>query len=256
MNRIKISPLAAIDRKPESATATDPQDDTTLNRPLSPADCFEKLAFGSDEELSLFVPMHFEKNYAYPLIVWLHDNEHSVEQLQTIMPLVSMRNYLGVAPAAPALDRERNQMWLQDPRVIDEAHESVLQAIDHATMRFKVNPAKIFLAGAGQGGTMAFRLAFQRPDLFAGVMSLNGALPTERSLLGDWSRCRNMPVFWAHCRDSVDFDQDTLCEQLRLLHVAGFNVTLRQYPGFAMLSKKMLADGNAWVMESIQSVIS
>ena len=256
MNRIKISPLAAIE--PRSSTPEelkDPDLQNTVPQP-QPLDCFENLAFGAVDDLSLFLPLHYEKKYAYPLIVWLHGNDQSADQIQQIMPSVSIRNFVAVAPSAPAIDRERNQLWLQDPIAIGEAHESVVQAIDYATTRFNINPDRIFLAGAEQGGTMAFRIAFQRPDLFAGVISLNGPLPTERSLLGDWARCRDLPVFWAHCRDSEDFDHDTLCQQLKLLHVAGFSVTLRQYPGFKMMSDKMLSDGNRWVMEQISSVIA
>ena len=255
MNRIKISPLAAIEPQSAPAKLDDPELQNAAARP-QPLDCFENLAFGGTEDLSVFLPMHYEKNYAYPLIVWLHGNGESADQIQQVMPSVSMQNFVGVAPAAPAVDREQNQFWLQDPMVISDAHESVVQAIDYATTRFNIDPQRIFLAGAEQGATMAFRLAFQRPDLFAGVISLNGPLPTRQSVLGDWARCRDLPVFWAHCRDSADFEQDTLCEQLKLLHVAGFSVTLRQYPGFKMMSDKMLSDCNKWIMESFESVIS
>src|SRR5690349_8769366 len=47
---------------------------------------------------ALFAPLHYEAGYAYPLVVWLHgprDNEH---QLKRIMPNVSMRNFVAVAP--------------------------------------------------------------------------------------------------------------------------------------------------------------
>ncbi len=256
MNRIKISPLAAVEPRSSNPKDLKDSDSQNVSPAPQPVDCFESLAFGAVDDLSLFLPMHYEKKYGYPLVVWLHGNDQSAEQIQQIMPSVSMRNFVAVAPSAPAIDREHNQLWLQDPMIVGEAHESVVQAIDYAVTRFNINPDRIFLAGAEQGGTMAFRLAFQRPDLFAGVISLNGPLPTERSVLGDWARCRNMPVLWAHCRDSEDFDQDTLCQQLKLLHVAGFSVTLRQYPGFKMMSDKMLSDCNSWIMEHVSSVIS
>ena len=51
---------------------------------------------------SVFMPLHYEKNYAYPLIVWLHANGHNERQLAQIMQLVSMRNYVGVAPRGVA----------------------------------------------------------------------------------------------------------------------------------------------------------
>ena len=45
-----------------------------------------------------FLPLHYEHGYAYPLIVWLHGHGDDERQLRRIMPLLSMRNYLAVAP--------------------------------------------------------------------------------------------------------------------------------------------------------------
>ena len=69
---------------------------------------------------------------------------------------------------------------------------------------------------------MAFRIGFRRPELFAGVISINGQVPKSGCPLRDLPRCRELPVFWAHYRQSVDFLQEDLCQQLQLLHIAGF----------------------------------
>src|SRR5688500_15821791 len=47
---------------------------------------------------TLFAPLHYEPNYAYPLVVWLHGPGDDERQLQRVMPLVSMRNYVAAAP--------------------------------------------------------------------------------------------------------------------------------------------------------------
>ena len=49
-----------------------------------------------------FGPQHYEPQYAYPLIVWLHGRGDDERQLLRVMPHVSMRNYVAVAPAAIA----------------------------------------------------------------------------------------------------------------------------------------------------------
>ena len=49
---------------------------------------------------ALFAPLHYASGYAYPLIVWLHGSGSDERQLQRIMPLVSMQNYVAVARAA------------------------------------------------------------------------------------------------------------------------------------------------------------
>ena len=48
-----------------------------------------------------FAPMHYEPNYAYPLLVWLHGYASNEHELRQVMPQVSMRNYVAVAREAP-----------------------------------------------------------------------------------------------------------------------------------------------------------
>ena len=45
---------------------------------------------------SVFVPLHYEANYSYPLLVWLHGPGDDERQLKKIMPLISMRRYPGL----------------------------------------------------------------------------------------------------------------------------------------------------------------
>ena len=49
---------------------------------------------------SLFAPLRYTPSYPYPLIVWLHGYGSDERQLVRVMPLVSMQNYVAVAPAA------------------------------------------------------------------------------------------------------------------------------------------------------------
>ena len=245
MNRINLSPLATVDTKPQQPDLT-----TTLS-----LDYFDKLTNRGDDEFSLFVPMHYEKNYAYPLIVWLHASGEKSSQLQRVMPEASMRNYVGIAPQAPVGNFEAGYYWEEEPDSIDQAHDSIMAAVDYAAMRFNIASHRIFVAGHGSGGTMAFRIGLERPDVFAGVISINGPVPTRQKPLGRWHQSRELPVFWAHSRRSKEFDQTRLCEQLRLLHIAGFSVNLRQYPRDECLMTKTLLDMNKWIMEMISTSI-
>ena len=246
MNRIKISPLATDTLCEANPSANSPAQNA-LERKFGAAT--------TADEFSLFVPMHYEKNYAYPLIVWLHSNEQNAAQIQKVMLDMSMRNYVGIAPQSAIGSSQAGYFWNQDLETIEMAHDSVLAAIDRASMRCNIASHRVFLAGSGAGGTMAFRLAFERPEIFAGVMSINGPLPAEQAPLRDWSRCRELPVFWAHGRGTEDFEQEQLCQQLTLLHVAGFSVTLRQYPRPDLLCQKTMSDMNHWLMEMISSAI-
>jgi len=243
VNRIKISPLA-------TAASSSLQ---TLETVPSSLDNFEKIAAGYCRDFSIFVPMHYEKNHSYPLIVWLHSNGSDSQQLQRMMPETSLRNYVGIAPQAGDGSVRHGFYWQQNSAAIDQAHESVMAAIDHASIRFNIAAHRVFLAGFGAGGEMAFRIALQSPEIFAGVISINGQVPKTQRPLRSLQKCRELPVFWAHYRQSVEFLQEDLCDQLRLLHVGGFCVTLRQYPSGDQLSSATLSDVNHWIMEVLQA---
>ena len=239
MNRIKISPLAL-----SGTCETDSK--AGLSKMLR-----KDLRSNSQhrtQSSSVFVPMHYEKNYRYPLVVWLHSDKETSDEVHQVMPKVSMRNCVAVAPSCPT-----GASWQQDLDSIEAAHTAVINTVEMAMNRFNINPGRIFLGGFGGGGTMAFRVAMERPELFAGVMSINGPMPESQAPLGCWEECRNLPVFLTQARKSQSFDQATLCRQLKLLHVAGFALTLRQYPGVESLNDKLLKDVNRWIMEVVNS---
>ena len=203
------------------------------------------------QDHSVFVPMHYEQNYSYPLVVWLHDEGEDATLLPSIMSGLDLRNYVGVAPESLHESVTGGYGWYQVPRSIEDSERTVMNAINDACSRFNIGSNRIFLAGFGTGGTMAYRLAFQQPELFAGVLSFNGPLPNGLAPLSGLKNCRKLPVFWAHCRQDDLFCENRLCDQLKLLHVAGFDLTLRQYPFDHLLHGQMLADANRWMMEIV-----
>jgi phospholipase/carboxylesterase len=207
--------------------------------------------------IRLFAPLHYEPGYAYPLLVWLHSSGDDPRQLLRVMPEISLRNYVAVAPQAREGDLAGGFLWRQTPDGIDAACRDVAAAVDQARARMNVAVDRIWLAGLGGGGTMAFRVAFRLHEIFAGVLSFNGALPDGQAPLGQWRGCRRLPVFWAHQRHSIELGEERLCRQLKLLHIAGFDVQLRQYPGGDGLPcSTTWADANRWMMGQIPGVIA
>ncbi|MBN2021203.1 MAG: hypothetical protein JW809_00270 [Pirellulales bacterium] len=208
---------------------------------------------------AIFTPLHYEPNYAYPLIVWLHGPSQDERQLARIMPLVSMRNYMAVAPqgiaVGPGSDHAgiRQYDWPQDWDHIEVAERRVGEAIDAVAQKYRFSPDRVFLAGFDRGGTMAFRVALANPRRFAGVLSFCGAFPSGQNPLGHLPEIRKMPIFLAVGRDSVPYPPDVACEDLRLLHTAGLSVTLRQYPCRHEICPQMLRDMDRWIIEQITS---
>lgn len=251
MNRIKLGPLAQTQQLEKNHQEQNQQVDPQARLAHDWKIASEFL----EDRLSLFIPLHYEKNYAYPLIIWLHDDAGRADQVQQVLPATSLRNYVGIGVQSPQGNDSSGFRWDQDWKTIDLAQHSIEAAIDQASVRCNINPSRIFRGGRGTGGTMALRLALARPELFAGVMSIDGPLPNDQTPLREWTRCRTLPIYWAHDRTSTHFSLQQLCRQLRLFHIAGFSVTLRQYPLAEMLDKDALSDMNHWMMEMIQTAI-
>ena len=235
MNRINLGPLATM--SPASRAGYDVESRTT--RPKT-----------SRCEHSIFIPLHYEKNYAYPLIVWLHDQGSDESRLPQVMSALSLRNYVATGPRGSAACSGNGFGWTQQASSIERANDAIGTAIDDACRQLNIAAQRVFIAGEGSGGTMAFRVAFQRPEWFAGVVSINGPLPSSAAPLSRLNACRKMPIFWTQCRHDHEFNETTLAAQLRLLHIGGFNVTLRQYPA-DQDCRQILPDANRWLMDLV-----
>lgn len=212
-----------------------------------------------DAPHTLFTPLHYERNYAYPLIIWLHGPEDDERQLNRVMPLISMRNYVAVGPrgtlACQAAESDgagrssAGYQWQQSPAQIALAEHRVFAAKAAAERRFNVSDNRIFLAGFGCGGTMAMRLALNHPTCFAGAASFGGLFPSGYAPLGRLAQVRKLKLLLATGRDSIDYPPEAVCDHLRLFHSAGLSVCLRQYPCGDELTTVMLADMDRWIMD-------
>lgn len=207
---------------------------------------------------TLFAPLHYEPNYAYPLVIWLHGPGDDERQLLRVMPSVSMRNYVSIGPRATRRmdDGAPGYQWDADNCDAFAAEQSVFECLDVIHEKFHVANHRIFLAGYQCGGTMAFRIGLKYPQRFAGALSLGGPFPTGNTPLASLDEARKLPLFIAQGRSSEIYPVEKTCDELRLFHSAGMHVTLRQYPCGDELNTQMLHDMNGWMMEQITEAAS
>jgi len=244
MNRISTQPL-------EAAEAVESNLSFRVDQAEQPAPC--RRSFPS----SVVVPMHYEKNYAYPLVVWLHADGHHERQLSNVMQLVSMRNYVAMAPRGVAPVNGTGQMgfaWPAEEAAILTAEYRVYECIEQAQQRFNIHAGRVFLAGYEAGGTMALRIALRNPHCFAGAMTIGGPFPRGHMPLMQLDAARSLPLFVAHGRDAENYSIDQSCLDLRLIHSAGLSVALRQYPCGDEMTTNMLSDMDAWIMEQVTGI--
>src|SRR5207253_2588891 len=134
--------------------------------------------------------------------VWLHDAGGSERELKRVMPLVSVRNYVSLAVRGTS-SVESGFGWPETADAILAAESRVSEAVAQARQRFNVHSGRIFLAGAGAGGTMALRLALRSPDRYAGGASIGGCFPVGHSPLARLAVARRSRLLIMHCRDSL-----------------------------------------------------
>lgn len=205
-----------------------------------------------------FVPVHYEPNYAYPLLVWLHGDGENEGQLRRVIPEISVRNYVAVAPRGTWAERDRDDgappqccTWPEKVEDISVSEHRILECIEQTRQRFHIGDERIFLAGCDCGGTMALRLAMMHPEWFAGVVSIGGHFPQGYTPLVRLKQARRVQLLIQQGRTSSLFSESQLCDDLRLLHAAGMSISVRQYPVGDQVTPQMLGDLNTWVMQQV-----
>lgn len=256
---------------------------------------FAKVSQSSNEEHVLFSPMHYEPGYAYPLLIWLHGPAQDERQIMKLMPLISMRNYVAIAPRGVRVRSESQQEneqkssddssdlkrrkkillrnagvpdlmlklkeehekrkesydWPQTEDGISEAERQIFDCISLAQEKCNVSSSNVYLAGFDTGGTMAFRIAMQFPQYFAGVASFGGRFPLGYVPLGQWPTVRNLPALLTIGQKSRTYSPKAAAEDLKLFYTAGLSVSARQYDCGQEISLEMLQDLNRWIMERV-----
>lgn len=236
---------------------------STLKSPFVESDRGSQIEEGAVASLAcdwpsmVFAPIHYEPNYAYPLVVWLHGDGTNERQLMRLMPQISLRNYIAVAPRGTNSVRSAAATcsaafaWSGEADDAAPAEQHVFDAIDAVVRRYHVARRRVFLAGADAGGTTALRIALAYPDRFAGALSFGGSFPSGGTPLSRLEDARRLPLFMAYDGDAGEFAEQRVDEQIRLFYTAGMQVMLRRYPPRSLLGKQMLADADRWMMELV-----
>lgn len=212
----------------------------------------------------LFSPMHYEPMYSYPLLVWLHGSGDDERQLTRIIPEISLRNYVAVAPRGlpidqpvplPTLDLSVSAILHRSKDNFDWGfyddfsliEQRVFDCITIAKERCNIAEHRIFIAGFGTGGTTALRLAMLYPDYFAGAASFVGEIPNNSTIFPSWRTTSPLSVLLG-INESVTHHASRMME---LFYMAGLNVEIREYFDARSLTPAMLQDLNRYMMEIV-----
>jgi phospholipase/carboxylesterase len=206
--------------------------------------------------LRTFLPFGYEPNYPYPLLVFLHGNGGSEEQILRLAPRLSRRNYIciglrGPLPGTPRSDGLPTYSWGKDGSNNAQVEEYVFRAVEQTRRLFHVHSERIFLAGFCEGATLAYNLGLTFPDRFAGIISMNGCMARRGGPLLRLPDIRKLRVLIGHGVANAIVPQRLACDDQRLLYTAGLSVKLHSYASNHRIHPEMLPDIDRWIMQQI-----
>jgi len=206
--------------------------------------------------LRTFLPTGYEPNYPYPLVVFLHGHGGSDEQILRLAPRLSRRNFICIALRGPhaVTGRHRDQAafsWGRDEPIDPLVEDYVLRSIEQTRRAYHVHSERIYLAGYGEGATLAYRLGLAWPEKFAGVISLNGIMPRRGGPLFRLPEMRQLRVLIAHGLANSVVPLSLARGDYQLLYSAGVDVRMRTYPTTHRIHPDMLRDMNHWIIDHI-----
>lgn len=200
-----------------------------------------------------FLPTGYEPNYPYPLLVFLHGQGGSEEQILKLAPRVSRRNYVcislrGPQPVEQRPDGRMGYSWGTNGGSDSLIEDYVLRAVEQTRRTYHIHSERIFLAGICEGATLAYRLGLTFPERFGGVIALNGAMPRGGPILR-LPQVRQLRVLMGHGIANAITPLATARQNFRLLYTAGLPVRLNTYLTTHRIHSNMLRDVNRWIMD-------
>ncbi len=206
--------------------------------------------------LRTFLPTGYEPNYPYPLVVFFHGHGGNDEQILRLAPRLSRRNFVSIALRGPhaVTGRTREQgsfSWSAEQPIETSVEDYVLGSIDQTRRAYHIHSERIYLAGHGDGATLAYRLALAWPEKFAGVVSMNGLMPRRGGPLFRLAEIRHLKVLIAHGLANSLVPLSLARSDHRLLYSAGVDVRLNTYPTTHRIHADMLRDINRWIIGHI-----
>ncbi len=206
--------------------------------------------------LRTFLPVGYEPNYPYPLLVFLHGHGSCEDQVLRLAPRLSRRNYVCIAPRGPHVLAPRESgkptySWGPEGQDDPLVEEYIFRAIEQTRRGLHIHSERIYLAGFREGAAVAYRLALLYPERFAGVIALNGSLPRHGGPRLRLPEARRLRLLIGHGIANAIVPIALARQDARLFYTAGLDVVFRSYATTHKIHADMLRDVDRWVQDQI-----
>ena len=134
----------------------------------------------------LQLPKEYHPTRQYPVLIVLHaTGERPIDALGPWSIEAARQGYI---VAAPDWGGAGGYNYTTDE------HNSVTELIKDLRRRYSVDSDRVFLTGYGDGATMAFDVGLSHPDLFAGIVPINGR-PKSSTTYHYWKNAQYLPFY-------------------------------------------------------------
>jgi phospholipase/carboxylesterase len=207
------------------------------------------------EYLTVF-PDTYEAGRPYPMIVCLHGRGADMRDLAGLAPAIDQTGYLYVCPNAPVTisigPGYTGRAWYEPAgNPGSAAMEQALTALDglirDVFAQYQVAAGQALLLGFSQGGGMTYRYGIPRPEMFAGLVILSGALRNPEALLPHLPAARDQRIFIAHGTHDPVVPVDLSRDAVAFLEAQGYQPLYREYPMGHEINLEVVNDLIPWL---------
>ncbi|MBN2305478.1 MAG: hypothetical protein JXQ72_13415, partial [Anaerolineae bacterium] len=134
---------------------------------------------GLTRSYTLYVPSSYDGETAAPLLVVLHPFASSSRAMEIVTGFDDVAEAQGALVVYPDVadlgwdEGMRDTGWPSGLARTDDTG-FIAALVDHLAADYAIDESQVFLAGWGDGGTMAHRLACEQPERYAGIASYGG----------------------------------------------------------------------------------
>ncbi|HSF31866.1 MAG TPA: PHB depolymerase family esterase [Candidatus Tectomicrobia bacterium] len=215
---------------------------------------------GSTLEYLTVYPDNYEVGQPYPMIVCLHGRGADMRDLAGLAPAIDQTGYIYICPNAPVTisigPGYTGRAWYEpggnpSPAAQEQALTALDGVIRDVFAEHRVPAGQALLLGFSQGGAMTYRYGMLRPEMFAGLAILSGALRHPEGLLRHLPTTQDQRIFIAHGTHDTVVPVDLSRDAVAFLEARGYQPVYHEYPMGHEINLEVLNDLVPWMHETL-----
>jgi len=233
----------------------------------------ETLYFKSESlfKYSVKLPVNYNPQKKYQLVIGLHGGGSSIEQFISIWDSLANTDFIYAVPQAPypwLLDKELGYDWALWPtgnsKLIKRASNLIADYISDLTIFLKkqYNISDTYLLGFSQGAIFTYIAGIKNHSIYKGLIILSGPgllEPLVSPFTGEseynWlekdyiNSANNLRIFIAHGKDDKMAKFELGVKSQSVLSNFGYDVTFQDFSGGHSVNSKILLNVFEWLKQ-------